>query len=59
MTKSEIPCLVSRKTSLTIRHRLTPARACSTFTRVPERIGLSSLSLWLSALPLGFFLAGE
>jgi len=36
MTESETPALVFLGTSFTTRERLTPAIACSTFTRIPD-----------------------
>ncbi len=55
MTKSEMPFLVRRKTSLTMRQRLTPEITCSTSTRAEEKIRLRNLSPILNGLPLGFF----
>src|SRR5947209_19088421 len=34
MTASDTPSLVLRNTSLTVRERFTPARSCSTLTRI-------------------------
>src|SRR5262249_55399857 len=50
-----MPSLVRRKTSLTMRQRLTPAIVCSTTTRALEKIVLMNFSLTLNSLPLGFF----
>ena len=50
-----MPSVVSRKTSLTIRHRFTPASTFSTTTRALEMRGLRHLSATLNAWPLGFF----
>src|SRR5262250_2733752 len=50
-----MPSLVRRKTSLTMRQRLTPEIVCSTTTRAPEKIVLMNFSLMLNSLPLGFF----
>src|SRR5215472_3704334 len=60
MTRSDIPSVVNRKTSLTIRQRLMPAITCSTTTRAPENSRLSSRSPTLKSWPLGFFwLSGQ
>jgi hypothetical protein len=50
-----MPSLVRRKTSLTMRQRLTPEIVCATTTRALEKIVLMNFSLTLHALPLGFF----
>src|SRR4029450_2452321 len=55
ITRSEMPSVVRRKTSLTIRQRLTPAMACSTTIRTEEMIRFRKRSSMLSACPLGFF----
>src|SRR4029453_870066 len=57
MTTSDMPLVVKRNTSLTIRHRLTPAITCSTTTRTLEKIRLQNFSPTVSSLPLGFFWA--
>ena len=57
ITTSEMPLVVKRKTSLTIRHRLTPAITCSTTTRTLEKVRLQNFSPTVSSLPLGFFWA--
>src|SRR2546427_7808536 len=43
------------QTSLTMRHRLTPAITCSTTTRPLETMLLRNWSAALRALPCGFF----
>jgi hypothetical protein len=55
MTRSELPSVVRRKTSVTIRHRLTPASTFSTTTRAREMRCLRHLSATRNAWPLGFF----
>src|SRR4029453_15830829 len=50
-----MPSLVRRKTSLTMRQRLTPEIVCSTTTRALEKIELMNFSPTLNSLPLGFF----
>jgi hypothetical protein len=50
-----MPSLVRRKTSLTMRQRLTPEIVCSTTTRALEKIVLMNFSPTLNSLPLGFF----
>src|SRR5688572_13236081 len=55
MTISEKPGLVLRKTSLTIRQRLTPAMVGSTTMRAVEIMVLSHWSVTLRSRPLGFF----
>src|SRR5215216_1292875 len=50
-----MPALVSRKRSLTIRQRLTPARQFSTTILALEKILLITLSATLNSLPLVFF----
>src|SRR4029450_6243479 len=57
MTISDIPSVVRRKTSLTIRHRFTPAITCSTMMRTLESRCLRNLSPTLNAWPRGFFWA--
>src|SRR4029453_8224019 len=44
-----MPLVVKRKTSLTIRHRLTPASTCSTTTRTLEKIRLQHFSPTVSS----------
>src|SRR4029450_8674869 len=55
MTASEVPAAVFRKTSFTIRQRFTPARACSTRTRMRPSFRLARLSAAVSSPPAGFF----
>src|SRR5499426_3964921 len=55
ITRSEMPSLVRRKTSLTMRQRLTPEIVCSTTTRALEKIVLRNFSPTFNSLPLGFF----
>ena len=55
MTASDTPSLVCRKTTLTIRARFTPARACSTLTRTWANVRLVCFSAAVSAPPGGFF----
>src|SRR5256884_9626853 len=55
MTRSELPSVVRRKTSLTMRHRFTPASTFSTTTRALERRRLRNLALH-STPGLSFFL---
>ena len=57
MTKSEKPAFVFRKTSLTMRERLTPEIACSTLTRILEILRLRSFSLAVNSFLRGFFSA--
>src|SRR2546425_505045 len=52
-----MPSVVKRQTSLTIRHRFTPASTCSTTTRTLEKMWLQNFSPPVSSLPVGFFLA--
>src|SRR6266446_637247 len=59
MTRSEMPSVVRRKTSLTIRHRFTPAITFSTTTRALEMRELRNLSATLNSRPLGFFWGGR
>src|SRR6516225_12149528 len=55
-----MPAVVRRKTSVTIRHRFTPAITFSTTTRVLERRCLRNLSSTLNSWPFGFFgLSGQ
>src|SRR2546430_4310583 len=55
MTRSELPSVVRRKTSLTMRHRFTPASTFSTTTRALERRRLRNLASTLNSWPFGFF----
>src|SRR5687768_8730929 len=55
MTASDTPSAVSRKTSLTARQRFTPARACSTRTRMRRNVRLVRFSAGVSSPPGGFF----
>src|SRR5215207_4213255 len=55
MTASEIPSPVFRRTSLTTRQRLTPARACSTRTRMRPSLRLPRFWAAVSSPPAGFF----
>src|SRR3954451_16932941 len=55
MTASETPSPVLRNTSLTMRLRLTPARACSTRTRTRPSFRLARFSAAVSSPPAGFF----
>src|SRR5262244_2710349 len=55
ITRSSKWALVLRKTSCTIRHRLTPAMTCSTRLRILAIIVFSALSAGLSSCPRGFF----
>ena len=57
MTASETPSFVFRNTSLTMRERFTPARLCSTFTRIRANFRLVRFSAAVSSRPGGFFLA--
>src|SRR5437879_3397399 len=61
MTASDTPSLVLRNTSLTMRERFTPARSCSTLTRICANIRLVPFSASVSAPRGGFFfrLAGS
>src|SRR5437773_12509774 len=59
MTESAMPSLVRRRTSLTIRHPLTPARKFSTMTRALEKRPLSIRAPALNSWPLGFFWLGS
>ncbi len=59
IARSEKPSLVLRKTSLTIRQRLTPAMVFSTNTRALEIVLFSHWSPALNSLPFGFFSAGK
>lgn len=55
MTESDIPSLVFRKTSFTMRERLTPASPCSTCTRMRANFRFVRFSAGVSSLPRGFF----
>src|SRR5205085_79534 len=55
MAASDTPSLVLRKTSLTMRERLTPARSCSTLTRTRANFWLLRFSASVSFPPGGFF----
>jgi len=55
ITRAELSALVRRKTSLTIRHRLTPALTFSTTTRALEKLRLRTCSPPLNSWPFGFF----
>lgn len=59
MKRSEQSGWVLRSLSLTHRDRLTPERACSTLTRTRESTRFRRLSCGVSALPRGFFSAGD
>ncbi len=50
-----MPSVVRRQTSLTMRHRFTPAITFSTTTRALEMRGWRHLSSTLNAWPYGFF----
>src|SRR2546430_17392102 len=55
MTASDTPSLVLRKTSLTMRQRFTPARSCSTCTRIRANFRLVRFSASVSSPRGGFF----
>src|SRR4051812_5871570 len=55
MTESDTSSAVFRKISFTIRQRLTPARACSTCTRIRPIFRLARFSAAINSLPAGFF----
>src|SRR5262245_24251972 len=55
MARSPNPSVVLRNVSFTMRHRLTPARACSTHTRMRDNLRLLRLSSSVSSRPLGSF----
>src|SRR5439155_18337525 len=55
MAESETPSLVLRSTSLTMRQRLTPDRACSTRTRMRPNFRLVRFSAAVNSPPAGFF----
>jgi len=55
ITESETPALVFRSTSFTTRERLTPAMACSTFTRMLDNFRFACFWAAVSCPPRGFF----
>src|SRR5438270_5785621 len=55
MTKSESPSLVFLNTSFTMRDRFTPARACSTLTRMRANFRFLRFSASVSFPRGGFF----
>src|SRR5438876_7256632 len=55
MTASDTPSLVLRNTSLTMRQRFTPARSCSTWTRICANFRLIRFSASVSSPRGGFF----
>jgi hypothetical protein len=55
MTASDTPDLVLRNTSLTMRERFTPARSCSTLTRICANFRLVRFSASVSSPRGGFF----
>src|SRR5438270_11959864 len=55
MTASATSSLVFRNTSLTMRHRFTPARSCSTLTRICANFRLVRFSASVSSPRGGFF----
>src|SRR5262249_37169271 len=55
MTASDTPSLVLRNTSLTMRERFTPARSCSTWTRICANFRLVRFSASVSSPRGGFF----
>src|SRR5436305_7434400 len=55
MTASDTSSLVLRNTSLTMRQRFTPARSCSTWTRIRASFRLVRFSASVSSPPGGFF----
>src|SRR5207244_4009534 len=55
MTASDTPSLVLRNTSLTMRQRFTPARSCSTWTRICANFRLVRFSASVSSPRGGFF----
>src|SRR5260370_2015880 len=55
MTVSDTPSLVLRKTSFTMRERFTPARSCSTLTRICANFRLVRFSASVSSPRGGFF----
>src|SRR3954451_4788307 len=55
MAESEVPGLVFRNTSFTMRERFTPARACSTRTRMLANFRFVRFSAAVSSPRRGFF----
>lgn len=55
MTVSDTPSLVLRNTSFTMRQRFTPARSCSTLTRICANFRLVRFSASVSFPRGGFF----
>src|ERR1700756_2683291 len=55
MTASDTPSLVLRNTSLTMRQRFTPARSCSTWTRICANFRFVRFSASVSSPRGGFF----
>src|SRR6059036_2494259 len=55
MDASDNPGFLFRNTSLTIRHRFTPAMACSTRTRSFANLRFAAFSAAVSSPPFGFF----
>src|SRR5262249_35811905 len=55
MTASDTPSLVLRNTSLTMRQRFTPARSCSTWTRICANFRLVRFSASVSSPRGGLF----
>src|SRR5438874_3121854 len=55
MTASDTPSLLLRNTSLTMRERFTPARSCSTLTRICANFRLVRFSASVSSPRGGFF----
>src|SRR2546423_13881597 len=55
MTASDTPDLVLRNTSLTMRERFTPARSCSTLTRICANFRFARFSAPVSSPRGGFF----
>src|SRR5881392_1561229 len=55
MTASDTSSLVLRKTSFTMRERFTPARSCSTWTRICANFRLVRFSASVSSPRGGFF----
>ena len=55
MTASDTPSLVLRNTSLTMRQRFTPARSCSTWTRICANFRLVRFSASVRSPRGGFF----
>src|SRR3954452_5893901 len=55
MAESKTSSPVFRSTSLTMRQRFTPAKACSTRTRIRPNFRLVRFSAAVSSPPRGFF----